>query len=433
MIVIKNAHVFNPDASQFIQGTDIVIDQDRILDVGAGRGDSVKAERIIDMEGRLVMPGMVCGHTHLYAQPGRSALVNVPPALDFISQQKKLWWQLDQAMDQEVLAIAAKIGAMEAIRCGTTSVMDHNSSPSCIEGSLDVIAESLESVGLRGVLSYEITDRNGREDMLKGIEENRRFLSKGNPGQLVRGMVGAHALFTLPSEALSQMADLMEEYGSGLHMPVAEAPYDASHCHFLFGKDLMERLDQFGLLNSHSLIVHGVHLSAKDLEILNERNATLVHNPRSNMNSQVGYNPMLGQVKNLALGTGGLGSNMLEELKLAYLMNRHCHGEIPLEKLTKALFTGNQLLERLFEDNFGRIEKGHKADLLLTNYRASAPASTENLAGQMLFSMDSSMIESVMINGKMVMENRRFPFDEGALYEEAQKQTRRLMERMEAL
>lgn len=432
MIVIKNAYVFSPEPNQLNQGADIVIDGDRILEVGAGRGDSVKADRVIDMQGRMVLPGFVSAHTRLYALPGRSVLANVPPSLDFISQQKTLWWKMDQALDPDVLKSAALTAAMEAIRCGTTSIMDHHSSPSCIDGSLDIIAEALEEVGLRGVLSYEVTDRNGREDMLKGIQENRRFINSRKDQSLVQGLVGAHALFTLPSEALSQLSELLEETGSGLHIPVAEAPYDPSHCHFLFNKDPMERLDQFGLLNSLALIIHGVHLSARDMEILNERNATLVHNPRSNMNFQVGYNPHLSQIKNLALGSGGLGSNMLEELKQAYLLNRHSHGYIPLDKLTKALFNGNQVLERLFQDNFGRIEKGYKADLLLTTYQPPTPLGADNVTGHLLFGMDSSMVESVMINGRMVMENRRFQLDEDAIFEKARKQARRLWERMEA-
>lgn len=432
MIVIKNAVVLNPEPSQVIQGTDIVIEEDRILDVGAGKADSVKADRIIDVQGALVFPGMVNAHNHLYLQLSRGW--NRPPAQrsDLVSHLQNLWWKLDVNVDEDILRASAQTAALEAIRSGTTTLIDHHSSPHFIEGSLDVIADALEEIGLRGVLSYAVSDRNGREDMLKGIEENTRFLHRKNPSPLLEGLVGANALYNLPSEALMQLGQLVQESGSGIHIHVAEDAYDASHCRYLFGKDPMERLDQFGLLNSHSLIVMGVHLTSNDVDILNSRNASLVHCARANMFTQSGYNPYMNHIKTLMLGTDGIDQNMLSEMQTAYLMHRHQLGAMDQDRFAKALYNGNQILERLFDDNFGRIEKGYKADLVISSYRAPTLISSENMSGHLINGIDTSSVESVMINGKMVLENRRFPLDEEAIYQNARAQSRRLWEIMEA-
>ena len=214
-------------------------------------------------------------------------------------------------------------------------MIDHHSSPSCVDGSLSLLADGFEKVGLRGILCYETTNRNGAEGAAHGVAENLRFArlvegekkSKG-PARLLEAMIGGHAPFTLSENDLSALAEVVSETGRGFHVHVSEDAYEPSFAHHTSGVDPLRRLDDAGLLNERSLIGHGLYLGPEEREILNERGAFLAHNSRSNMNNHVGYNGALPQLKNVALGTDGIGSDMLLEAKFAYFRHRDAGGPL---------------------------------------------------------------------------------------------------------
>lgn len=226
-----------------------------------------------------------------------------PPkvATNFQEILEQVWWRLDAALDLEMLEWSAKLGALEALESGTTAIIDHNETPGAIEGSLSVIADACEEVGVRIVTGYGVSDRNGADGARRGIEENKRFLDEGG-----RCLVGIHAAFTCSDESLQGAAELADNYDVGVHIHVAEGPGD---------KGAPERLA--GLTNDKWLLSHCVYLPTD-----HDLKGTILHNPRSNLNNGVGYANPQRFANPVALGTDGIGANMIESFRLAYVMQR---------------------------------------------------------------------------------------------------------------
>jgi cytosine/adenosine deaminase-related metal-dependent hydrolase len=243
--------------------------------------------------------GFVCAHHHLYSALARG--MPAPPVTPrrFGEILEQIWWRLDAALDLDMLRASARLGAMEALLAGTTGIVDHHESPNAIEGSLDVIADACAEVGVRVVCAYGVTDRHGPDGAARGLAENERFLRAGG-----RGMVGVHAAFTCTDETLDAAAGMATDLGVGVHIHVAEGPDDAA---------AGERLAP--LAREDWLLVHCVLLD-RDLR------GTIAHNPRSNMNNGVGYARPAHRPNPIVLGTDGIGADMLEELRLAYVAHR---------------------------------------------------------------------------------------------------------------
>jgi len=440
MLLLKNACILQFQPAAVKNGMDILIDGPRIADVGKNIIVDRKDTRTVDLEGKLVSPGLVCGHNHFYSVLARGILAEIKPSTDFVSILQNLWWKLDRAIDEEILLYSGLIGAIEALRSGTTSVIDHHASPSFIKGSLKVLKSAFEKAGLRGILCYEVTDRNGNRGMSDGIDENISFAEtiererkSGLTDNLIEAAVGAHAPFTLGEEALGMLAEAVNKTGRGLHIHLAEDLYDPSYSRHIHRKDLTERLEECGLLNEKTICAHGVHLTDSDIEKLNRHDSFLVHNARSNMNNGVGYAEKLPSFRNVALGTDGIGSDMFEEMKFAFFKHRDSGGEYWPSDFLDFLHSGNSLLERYFNMSFGKIEKNYKADLVIYDYQSPTPLVGENIAGHIAFGLSSRDVKTVIVNGVTVYENRQFPFDIEPVYEEASRAARRLWQRMDEI
>ena len=257
--------------------------------------------------------GLVCAHHHLYSSLARGMPAPPQPPDSFISILENVWWRLDAALDLDMLYWSSALGAAEALMNGTTALIDHHESPSAIDGSLDVIAAACEFVGMRANLSYGVTDRwsdgvqsshvsplsSMTDGAKRGLAENERFLKAGG-----RGMVGVHASFTCGDETLQSAAELADSHGVGVHIHVAEGLDDI---------DAGARLEK--LAKENWLLVHAVHLDRP-------LRGTIAHNPRSNMNNAVGYGNPTQWDNDIVLGTDGIGADMLEEARLAYVRLR---------------------------------------------------------------------------------------------------------------
>ena len=246
-------------------------------------------------------PGMVCAHHHLYSALARGMPAPPKTPADFQEILEQIWWRLDTALDLEMIRWSAMLGALEALEQGTTAIVDHHESPNAIEGSLDVIADACAEVGVRVLCAYGVTDRHGADGARRGIEENRRFLEAGG-----RGLVGIHAAFTCTDETLAAAAALAEERGVGVHIHVAEGPGDVA---------APERIG--GLAREDWLLAHCVHLPTD-----HSLPGTVLHNPMSNLNNGVGYADPRRFANPVALGTDGIGANMIETFRLAYVLHR---------------------------------------------------------------------------------------------------------------
>src|SRR5581483_4742896 len=252
------------------------------LHVASGRiAPEGAAARTHDCSGCLVVPGNVCAHTHLYSALARGMPYRLDPPEDFLQILQRVWWRLDRALDLDGVGASARVGGLEALLSGTTTLIDHHASPCAVDGSLDVLEGALSGLGVRHVLCYETSDRDGAAVARAGLQENRRFIVRAarEALPLSRGLVGAHASFTLSDDTLRALVEEALDLECGLHVHAAEDGVDAG---------AVERLAACGALDARTLLAHGVHLDEHELRLVAEAGSWLAHNARSNMNNAVG-------------------------------------------------------------------------------------------------------------------------------------------------
>ncbi len=426
---IKNIRTFTIAPAQ-VKKTNLRITGSEI----AAEGPSLvplKNEKLVDLEGKLVLPGFVNAHTHLYSSLSRGMPLPARAPANFTEILEKIWWKLDVALDEETIYYSALVGAIDAIKCGTTTLVDHHASASSIKGSLDLIKKALKQVGIRGVLCYEVTDRGGKKKRDEGLEENERFIEENRTDEYFRGYVGAHAAFTLSDESLHLCGELAAKHNTGVHIHVSEDICDVKDAEEKHKSTVFGRLAPHKILTNKAILAHCVHLTPREFKTSNEKKCWLVNNPRSNMNNRVGYAPVHLFGDRLALGTDGFPADMLEEAKFAFHKKRDSLIDENINYVN--LITGGQkLISEIFGKGFGTFDKGAKADLVVMNYSEPTPMEKDNLLGHYLFGLQSSMVESVMVGGKWVMKDRKIQgIDEEEIFAKSRQLARRLWMRME--
>jgi cytosine/adenosine deaminase-related metal-dependent hydrolase len=271
---------------------------------------------------------------------------------------------------------------------------------------LKIIREALEQIGVRGVLCYEVTDRNGAAGREAGLRENQSFLEHHTNSQF-RALVGAHASFTLSDYALRACAELAQQNNCGVHIHLAEDGCDAEMSRRDFGRgDIVNRLADFGVLSEKTILAHGIYLSEEDLKIIASHRSWLMHNARSNMNNSVGYAPVQNFGARVSLGTDGFPADMFEETRLAFFKGRDAKNGLGSTNYLKFLGAGHEFCFELFGAPFGKIEPGAVADLVILDYPSPTPLTEENLAGHVLFGMKADHVAEVMIAGKFALRNK---------------------------
>ena len=289
----------------------------------SGRGlPTQPGDEFVDCGGAVLMPGLVNGHTHLYS--ALAAGMPAPPRAPSSFQEilEFIWWRLDRAHKPESVEASGVVGALTALRSGTTTLIDHHASPNCIGGSLTSLQQGIEQVGCRGVLCYEVTDRNRPTEAAEGLAETRRYARtvREENSRRFAALVGAHASFTLGEQSLLGCVELARELDLGIHIHVAEDPVDEQITRKECGCSLVERFTRTGLLDvPGTLLVHGTHLHEPDLAVLadHQNNLHLAHNPGSNMNNGVGYTPVVHAPIPVMLGTDGIAADMWREARTA--------------------------------------------------------------------------------------------------------------------
>ena len=414
---------------------DVTIDGGRIVAVGWGDPDpeGSPAAVQIDVAGCLVIPGNVCAHHHLYSALARGMPYSLEPPRNFVEILRRIWWRLDRALDEETIRASALVGGAAALLAGTTTVIDHHASPGAIDGSLDIVADALGSLGVRSVLCYEVTDRDGPPRAAEGVRENERFLRTRRP--LARGHVGAHASFTMSDETLSACVELADRTGTGLHIHVAEDAADQTDAFARFGRSVVRRLADAGALTERALLAHCIHLDGADAELIRDAGPSVAHNPTSNMNNSVGHAVVDRLGPHVALGTDGIGGDLFAESKAAYFRARDDDVDRSIGWPLGLLAEGARLAGRVFgEPDLGRIVPGAPADLVVLDYLPPTPLSADNLAGHWLFGFDASAVRDVVVAGEPVVRDRRLTrVDRDELTADAVRQGARLWERLEAV
>ena len=400
----------------------LLVEDDYIADIGdtVDLLNKYRDEEVIDARGSLVMPGNICAHTHFYGAFARGLSIPGNPPRDFPEILRRLWWQLDQVLTEEDVRFSALVCLLDAIKHGTTTLIDHHASASYVDGSLDVIADAVDQSGLRSVLCYEVSDRHGTDYTKASIDENLRFIKSTGSRNLhnrIRGMFGLHASMSLSDVTLEACSTAVPN-GVGFHIHVAEHNSDQDNSLEESGLRVVERLQRFGILGPNTIAAHCVHLSSNEIDILSETETWVTHQPRSNMNNGVGAAEVENMLQNgvrVGLGNDGFSNNMWADWKMAYLLHKVVHQD-PRRVSGNAIVemgVGNNsaLASRLF-DKFpvGVLEVGAYADIIIVDYEATTPLNYGNLPWHIIFGFEAGMVNTTICDGKVLMRDRQLLF-----------------------
>ncbi len=421
----------------------LLIQEGRIAEIGPQEELLARypAEPQVDAEGQFVMPGNICAHTHFYGAFARGLAIPGPPPKDFPEILQKLWWPLDRSLREEDIRLSALVMLVDAIRHGTTTLIDHHASPNAIDGSLDIIAEAVAQSGLRAVLCYEVTDRDGLDKARAGIAENERFLRRLSQEKVAEGRVaatfGLHASLTL-SEGTLDACRQAAPPGVGFHIHVAEHEADQYDSLAKSGRRVVDRLHQHGILGPNTIVAHAIHIDAREACLLAESGTQVTHQPRSNMNNGVGVAEVESLMRlgvNVCLGTDGFPHAMWEEWKTAYLLHKVWHRDPRrmngYDLVRMAVYNNARLAGSFFPQSpLGVLVPGAHADLIFVDYHPHTPLTPENLPWHIVFGFHESQVTATMVAGKFLMRQRQLlTLDEAEIAEQARRQAPLVWER----
>ena len=394
-ILLKNATYINWENLHFSKTNIFVNEGENGIIEFISNPDKINSyDKTIDCKGKLVTKSFAVGHHHVYSTLSRGMPAPQKSPNNFYEILKYIWWKIDKALDKDMIEASALATAIACAKAGSTFVIDHHASPNFITGSLDVIAKAFEKVGISHLLCYEITDRDGIEKAESGLAETENYLKQN------QGLVGLHASFTVGDNTLQKASDLMNKYNSGIHIHVAEDIYDQQHCVENHNKRVVERLNDYGILNfSKSILVHCLKINKNERNLIKNSKAFVVQNTESNLNNNVGYFNSEGLGKNIMLGTDGMHSDMLRSAQAAY-------------------FVGQGFDKIDFSSSYVRFRKAHnylktnnlKGDnennLVIFDYDSPTEINENNFLGHFIFGLSSRHIQHVISNGKLIVKDK---------------------------
>lgn len=431
----------------------VLIEDGQIIDIGTanevaervpGRRKPNTAVQTINANGRLILPGNITAHTHFYSAFARGMSIAGKPAATFPEVLQKLWWKLDRALDIDAVKYSAMVCAMDAVKTGTTTLIDHHSSPDAANGALDAIGDALNLIGVRGALCYEVTDRNGPKGAAAGLAENIRFAKKAteNPLAPIKAAMGVHASFTVGKKTLEHAVTAARDLNIPLHIHAAEDKSDQDDALKVHKMRVIERLAAAGALTEKTLLAHCVHVNAKEIKAIAKAGAKVMHQPRSNMNNGVGVAPvqeMLDAGICVGLGNDGFSNNAFSEMKTADLLHKsHAHDPRALgaEHVVRMSYTNNATIAGMFWPMpVGTLQIGAAADVVLMDYVPFTEMNVDNLPWHMLYGMDGSLVTHTIANGRILMMDRRLMTipSEYEIYTKAREASARVWKKFAAL
>ena len=434
-LLIKNALVVAlADAGTILPQGEILVEGSKISAVGPSVKVPVGAQ-VIDAQGMVAMPGLINAHHHFYSSFARGFAPPGEPARNFVEILQRMWWKLDLALDSEAVRYSSLVALLEAIHTGCTTVIDHHASPSCTDGSLDVMEETFRQAGLSGCLCYETSDRNVPAD---GVAENARFIKKtqaSGDGQ-VTALFGLHAQMTLSDATLEAAARVCTETRTGVHVHVAEDLSDETDCIAKHGSRIVQRLHKFGLAGPKSLFIHGIHLDESEMDLIAQTGTMMVHNPESNMNNAVGTQKMLTLLKKgilLGLGTDGMTSHMISAARVAHLLQRATLAD-PRVAFCEAcdMLLGNnaKIAARCFPEKRGQLAPGQLADVAIFDYVPTTPLEPGRFLGHLLYGLNYARVHTTIARGQVLMRDSKIlTLDEKEICAKARESARGVWKR----
>ncbi|MFZ2097283.1 MAG: putative aminohydrolase SsnA [Anaerolineales bacterium] len=418
----------------------VVTDGEKI----AGVGEAAEMKQrfpdadAVDCQGKIILPGFICTHHHFYSTMARGMSIPGEPASNFVEILERLWWKVDRALDEEAITLSAQIPLIDCIRNGTTTVIDHHASPAMRDGSLDLIENAVRQAGLRASLCYEVSDRNVAGG---GIAENKRFILKVGKGDgQIAAMMGMHASFTLSDKTIEECVGIAREAGVGCHIHVAEDAADREDSLAKYKMPTVKRLQKLGVTGEKSIFVHCVHIDEEEMDILAATGTSVVHNPESNMNNAVGVTPLLQLLKKgvlVGLGSDGMGSDMLAQMRCAYLLHRLANHDprVAFAEAPQLLLQNNATItERQFGVRLGEIAEGRPADLAILDYQPPTPLNEGNFLGHLIFGLVDATVDTTVCKGKVLMKGKQIlTMDEARLAARSRELAPRMWKRLQEL
>jgi len=440
MIIGNGPVITNDPANPFVADGAVVVQGDSIVAVGpaAEIRAAHPAEAMVDVGGRVIMAGLINAHTHAYSAYARGMAVH-QPTRDFTEILENLWWRLDRLLTLEDVELNAGTTFIESIRNGVTTVFDHHSSPNAVSGSLQTMADVAGRIGIRTSLCYETSDRDGAVVFAAAIEENASFMKKVNTGEqdMAKGLFGLHAGFTLSEESLDAACAAKEGITGGFHVHVAEGANDEPDSQARYGKRIVQRFDDHGILGPETIAAHCIHADPDELALLKATDTTVVHNPHSNMGNAVGVAPvvdMLARGLRVGLGTDAYTADLLASAQVAKILQSDHLGDPTIgfgQALQLAFVNNPKICAKFFRKDLGVLKAGAYADLIAVDYRPFTPLSAESAGGHILFGMSGSQVNDTMVNGAWVMRDRTIlTADEAAVFARSTQRAPRIWAQM---
>ena len=405
MKAIINARIY--DYKNYIENGYVVFDK-QIIKVGKMSEFKNEDYQIIDAYGQLLLPNFVCNHAHIYSIFARGMILPFNPH-NFVEILEQMWWKMDAKINNEVTYYSGICAGKEFIENGVTTIIDHHASGTDITGSLKMLKKSLVDVhGLRAILCFETSDRY---PVAKCIKENISFMEK-NKDNHIAGLFGMHASITLSNKTL---ASIQKQLGDRpIHIHVAESKMDEDDSQEKYGTTIIERLNKYHLVNPNSLIVHGVTISDKELDIVKAQSAYMVVNTTSNMNNAVGLpdvNKFLAHGIKVLVGNDGLSSNMANEYMNAFYTAHLLH-ELPtamnLGHILDMINNSYDYAGQMLGIKLGKIEKGYESDFMLLPYNPFTKMDNTNAFGHIFYGVYPALKPNdVYVEGKQLLKNRK--------------------------
>ncbi len=416
-ILIKNGTIATLGVeNKVLHGHALLIEGGLIKKIAPQRTFKGRYNKVIDAHGKVVLPGFINAHMHFYSTFARG-LGKAKPSKNFVEVLNNLWWKLDKELTNADSYYSAVIPLINAVRRGTTTLIDHHASPFAIKGSLGAIEKAVRETGLRASLCYELSDRDGRKAAAAGIEENAEFIKKTRKAadNTVTAMFGLHASFTITDATLEAAAAAGNGLDAGFHVHTAESQADQLHCESHHGMRVVERLNKFGVLGPKSICVHCVHIDERETEILAATGTAVVHNAQSNANNSVGVADITGMMKRgvlVGLGTDAMTVNMFEELRASLWLQhlRHDPSQGFMEAATALTVNNAQIANRQFR-GLGELKEGFAADVILMDYFPPTPLDASNFYGHLIFGLSQSDVDTTIAGGRVLMENKKLKLD----------------------
>lgn len=416
MILIGKGTVITRDPQNpLIQDGGVLLDGNVVRQAGDYerlRKENPQAD-VVDAKGRVIMPALVNVHEHIYSAMARGLSIEGYDPKGFLDILDGMWWTIDRHLTLEQTRHSAMATYIDCIKNGVTTVFDHHASYGAIEGSLFEIAKAAEKLGVRTCLCYEVSDRDGREKARAAVKENADFIryAQAQKDDMVKGMMGMHAQFTMSDETFALCREHMPE-GVGAHIHVAEGIEDLHHCLKNYGKRIVNRLMDHDLLGSKTITAHCIYVNEQEMELLKETDTMVAHNPESNMGNACGCPPTMEIMKKgilTGLGTDGYTHDLFESYKVANVLHKHslCDANAAWSEAPAMLFEGNpRMANRYFDAPLGVLKEGAAADVIVVDYDPLTPLTADNVNGHLLFGVNGAMVQTTVCNGKVLMKDR---------------------------